>query len=35
MNSPASNFYDKSNILYNLFNARNSITKEDFVIICE
>lgn len=35
LNSPASNFYDKSNILYNLFNARSAITKEDFVIICE
>lgn len=35
LNSPASNIYDKSNVLYNLFNARNAITKEDFVIICE
>lgn len=35
LNSPASNIYDKSNILYNLFNARQAITKEDFVIICE
>lgn len=35
INSPASNIYDKSNILYNLFNARQAITKEDFVIICE
>ena len=35
LNSPASKIYDKSNILYNLFNARQSITKEDFIIICE
>ena len=35
LNSPASKIYDKSNILYNLFNARQAITKEDFVIICE
>ncbi|RKW23176.1 DNA primase [Candidatus Gracilibacteria bacterium] len=35
LNSPASKIYDKSNILYNIFNARQAITKEDFVIICE
>lgn len=35
LNSPASKIYDKSNILYNLFNARQAITKEDFIIICE
>lgn len=35
LNSPASNFYDKSNILYNLFNARTSVTKEDYIIITE
>ena len=29
LNSPASKLYDKSNILYNLFNARQAITKED------
>lgn len=35
LNSPASEIYDKSNILYNLFNARNSITKLDYAIITE
>ena len=35
LNSPASDIYDKSNILYNLFNARNSITKLDYAIITE
>lgn len=35
LNSPASNFYDKSNILYNLFNARSHITKQDYIIITE
>ena len=35
LNSPASDLYDKSNILYWLFNARTAITKEDFVIITE
>ncbi len=35
LNSPASNFYDKSNILYNLFNARTHITKQDYIIITE
>ena len=34
-NSPASDLYDKSNILYWLFNARTSISKEDFIIITE
>jgi len=35
LNSPASNFYDKSNILYNLFNARSHVTKQDYIIITE
>ncbi len=35
LNSPASNIYDKSNILYGLFEARQEITKKDFVIITE
>ncbi|MDD5769878.1 MAG: DNA primase [Candidatus Gracilibacteria bacterium] len=35
LNSPASNIYDKSSILYGLFEARNEITKKDFVIITE
>ena len=35
LNSPATSFYDKSNILYNLFNARSSITKKDYIIIAE
>jgi len=35
LNSPASELYDKSNILYWLFNARTAITKNDFVIITE
>lgn len=35
LNSPASDLYDKSNILYGLFNARTAITKQDFVIITE
>ncbi len=35
LNSPASDLYDKSNILYWLFNARTSISKEDFVIVTE
>lgn len=35
LNSPASNIYDKSEILYWLYNAKNTITKEDFVIITE
>lgn len=35
LNSPASDLYDKSNILYGLYNARTSITKQDYVIITE
>ena len=35
LNSPASDLYDKSNILYWLFNARTSITKQDFIIVTE
>ena len=35
LNSPASDLYDKSNILYWLFNARTAITKQDFVIVTE
>ena len=35
LNSPASDIYDKSNILYWLFDARWEITKKDFVIITE
>lgn len=35
LNSPASKIYDKSNILYGLFEARQEITKKDFVIITE
>lgn len=35
INSPASKIYDKSAILYGLYDARNSITKQDFVIITE
>ncbi len=35
LNSPASKIYDKSNILYNLFNARSQVTKLDYIIICE
>ena len=35
LNSPASKLYDKSNILYGLFQARNEITKNDFVIVTE
>lgn len=35
LNSPASNIYDKSSILYWLFQARNDITKKDFIIITE
>ncbi len=35
LNSPASDLYDKSNILYGLYNARTAITKNDFVIITE
>lgn len=35
LNSPASDIYDKSSILYGLFEARNTITKVDHVIITE
>lgn len=35
LNSPASDLYDKSNILYGLFNARTSISKQDFIIVTE
>ena len=35
LNSPASNIYDKSSILYWLYEAKNSITKNDAVIITE
>lgn len=35
LNSPASLIYDKSSILYWLFEARNEITKKDFIIITE
>jgi len=35
LNSPASDYYDKSNILYGLFTARHSITKLDYVIVTE
>lgn len=35
LNSPASDLYDKSNILYGLFNARTAISKQDFIIVTE
>jgi len=35
LNSPASDLYDKSNILYWLFNARTAISKQDSIIITE
>lgn len=35
LNSPASQFYDKSAILYGLYDARSAVTKEDFIIITE
>ncbi|MFK7780302.1 MAG: DNA primase [Candidatus Gracilibacteria bacterium] len=35
LNSPASELYDKSNILYGLYNARTAITKQDFIIVTE
>jgi len=35
LNSPASEYYDKSAILYWLYTAKNEITKKDFVIITE
>lgn len=35
LNSPATKIYDKSSILYGLFQARNHISKKDFVIVTE
>ncbi len=35
LNSPSSQIYDKSSILYWLFEARSEITKKDFIIITE
>ena len=35
LNSPASKIYDKSAILYWLFQARQEITKKNYVIVCE
>lgn len=35
LNSPASQIYDKSSILYGMFQARWEITKKDFLIITE
>jgi DNA primase len=35
INSPASKYYDKSAILYWLFDAKTAITKNDFVIVTE
>ncbi len=35
LNSPASKIYDKSTILYWLFEAKRSIAKQDFIIVCE
>lgn len=35
LNSPASQIYDKSSVLYWLFEGRNEITKKDFIIITE
>ncbi len=35
LNSPASDIYDKSSILYWLFDARNAVTKNDQIIITE
>jgi len=35
LNSPTSEIYDKSSILYWLFEGRNEITKKDFIIITE
>ena len=35
LNSPASDLYDKSNILYWLFESRSEITKNDYIIITE
>jgi len=35
INSPATDLYDKSSILYGLYQARNAIVKQDFVIVTE
>ncbi|MDC0506051.1 DNA primase [Candidatus Gracilibacteria bacterium] len=35
LNSPASNIYDKSAILYGLYTAKNEIVNKDFIIITE
>jgi len=35
LNSPASDIYDKSSLLYGLYEAKNTITKNDRVIVCE
>lgn len=35
LNSPASDIYDKSSLLYGLYEAKNTITKDDRIIICE
>ena len=35
LNSPASDIYDKSSILYGLYDARNAVTKNDQIIITE
>jgi len=35
INSPASKIYDKSAILYGLFQARTEITKKNYVIVTE
>lgn len=35
LNSPASQYYDKSSILYWLYSARHTITKLDYVIVTE
>lgn len=35
LNSPASQIYDKSNILFALFERKSEITKKDFIIITE
>lgn len=35
LNSPASTIYDKSNILFALFEGKSEITKKDFIIITE
>ena len=35
LNSPASDIYDKSGILYGMYSARHAITKMDYVIVTE